>query len=126
VTTTEEPKLSRFLERRQLSHYQRRRQRLLRAAVRKAGCWRCHLCGLILLPEKATLDHVIPDSEGGKYSSENLRLACKKCNNERRTEPVHLYKMRKLLETMFPCVAGRRRERIANFTGFHWAGQKNE
>lgn len=30
-----------------------------------------------------TLDHVIPDSQGGKFLFRNLILSCEKCNNRR-------------------------------------------
>ena len=43
------------------------------------------------LPEDmATIEHVIPLSEGGlKYHESNFACACPKCNNKRKTLPVH-------------------------------------
>lgn len=34
-------------------------------------------------PSDATLDHIIPFSEGGSFTSENLVLSCKECNEQR-------------------------------------------
>ena len=55
---------------------------------------RCVYCGVKTLrlrrglhrsPDRATLDHVIPKSQGGRLIRENLVLACQACNNERGT-----------------------------------------
>lgn len=58
--------------------------------LRDGGC--CVYCGtrtrrlqkgLSRAPDLATLDHVVPRSQGGPLSRENLVLACQACNNER-------------------------------------------
>lgn len=49
---------------------------------------RCHLCGLPVLPEDATRDHVIPRSLGGPDSGENIKLAHGSCNGARGDIPV--------------------------------------
>lgn len=56
----------------------------------------CWICGLKLdrrnrnefSPGYITFDHVIPRALGGIDSIENIRLAHKKCNNERGNDPV--------------------------------------
>jgi hypothetical protein len=46
---------------------------------------RCWICGESVLfdPSEMTFDHVVPHSEGGATSIANLKLAHRKCNNER-------------------------------------------
>jgi 5-methylcytosine-specific restriction endonuclease McrA len=53
---------------------------------------RCTYCGIETRPRRrglhgaadlATLDHVVPRSEGGRLIEENLVLACQSCNNAR-------------------------------------------
>ncbi len=39
--------------------------------------------GLSRSPGLATLDHVVPRSQGGPLNSANLVLACQACNNQR-------------------------------------------
>ena len=42
----------------------------------------CHYCGAELSYKRATLDHLTPRSKGGKNIG-NLKLACRKCNQEK-------------------------------------------
>lgn len=44
---------------------------------------RCWWCQCDLPAEKLTLDHLRPKSRGGSNSLENLRLACRPCNQSR-------------------------------------------
>ncbi len=39
--------------------------------------------GLSRSPNLATLDHVLPRSQGGPLNAANLVLACQSCNNQR-------------------------------------------
>lgn len=55
----------------------------------------CPLCGCLMTLKGnrnaanfATLDHIIPKSEGGTNNIENLRLVCRICNNKRGSEPI--------------------------------------
>lgn len=43
----------------------------------------CQYCGVNLTVSTGTLDHVIPKSRGGKWSWDNLVLACTKCNQHK-------------------------------------------
>lgn len=62
-------------------------------AVHRRDKWTCHLCGeecaefsLIGQPENpnlASLDHIVPRSEGGGNYPSNLRTACISCNKSR-------------------------------------------
>jgi len=45
----------------------------------------CHLCGEFVHPTEASRDHVRPRSKGGKTTWDNLKLAHKSCNSQRRT-----------------------------------------
>ncbi|QKQ77901.1 HNH endonuclease [Nostoc sp. TCL240-02] len=45
--------------------------------------YQCFWCGCDLAPETLTIDHLIPLSKGGSNKLNNLRTACKGCNNKR-------------------------------------------
>ncbi len=40
----------------------------------------CQYCGKVGTPNELTLDHILPQSRGGKSVWENLVTCCKKCN----------------------------------------------
>jgi hypothetical protein len=53
----------------------------------------CRWCGKKLTKRTATLEHVVPLSQGGADNESNWDLACKECNNERGDsglDPKHL------------------------------------
>jgi len=62
-----------------------RRHRTLVALYERDGGW-CRLCGLAVDRRaddplwRATIDHIIPKSKGGKDALENLQLAHAECN----------------------------------------------
>lgn len=84
---------------------------------------RCHLCGegfASLAPThsekdfkavqkwklmRPTVDHIIPESEGGTYERENIRLAHNTCNSRRGNKPLLYYRMFKLFEIKYPFFA---------------------
>jgi hypothetical protein len=43
--------------------------------------WLCQYCGEKLTPKNATIDHYIPQSDGGKHNRDNLRTCCLVCNS---------------------------------------------
>jgi hypothetical protein len=49
----------------------------------------CFWCGKELQMDKATLEHIVPESEGGETSFENTTIACAKCNNNRGTMGIN-------------------------------------
>lgn len=51
----------------------------------------CHLCHQSVSLKQASRDHVIPRSNGGPNAADNLRLAHKKCNQQRGTMRVATY-----------------------------------
>lgn len=48
-------------------------------------CWCGEDCNQFTVdePYSATIEHLIPKSKGGTWELENLRIACKKCNQAR-------------------------------------------
>lgn len=48
----------------------------------------CYWCNVPMNYSQATLEHLIPKSQGGKLEKENIRLACRECNQQRKTLPA--------------------------------------
>lgn len=46
----------------------------------------CHWCGRPMHSREATIDHVLPLSNGGTNDHENMVLACGSCNAQRNRE----------------------------------------
>lgn len=77
---------------------QRRRQLLIRLGregalfslreIAERDGWTCHLCGLPVDEAAASMDHLVPLSEGGPHSRENVKLAHHLCNSVRGTLPL--------------------------------------
>lgn len=54
---------------------------------------KCAYCGAMLSLEKATVDHILPMSKGGRTRWENVTIACSECNfkkNDRTPEQAGL------------------------------------
>lgn len=43
--------------------------------------WFCHYCGDKVTDKNATLDHLNPQSKGGKHNKDNLKTCCLVCNS---------------------------------------------
>lgn len=56
---------------------------LCRANVLARDNFECQYCGVELLSREATLDHVVPRSQGGKTSWINIVCACSSCNRKK-------------------------------------------
>ena len=61
-----------------------------RLAIYERDLWTCQLCLDPVIPDlpvshiwAATLDHIVPQSQGGLHGAENLRLAHRWCNSVR-------------------------------------------
>lgn len=60
---------------------------------------KCGYCGrpvyikhhLSMDDDRATIDHVIPISRGGTHAQDNLRLACRKCNEAKGNMPPWMF-----------------------------------
>lgn len=61
--------------------------------AQRDGGWSCKYCGLDLVPsydnhdplapDTACIDHVFPESRGGKTKLDNLVLCCRSCNSSK-------------------------------------------
>lgn len=67
--------------------------RQYRGIIGREQRWRCIWCGVKIddtaphgHPNKATIEHIRPRSEGGRSTRENLAVACLKCNTNRRSQ----------------------------------------
>ncbi len=65
---------------------------MARNAIYERDNWTCQLCFMrlsleahYLSPTAPTLDHIQPRAHGGPDDESNLRLACRDCNNKRKT-----------------------------------------
>jgi 5-methylcytosine-specific restriction endonuclease McrA len=56
----------------------------------------CVWCGREVWPRDRTADHLLPRSRGGRGGYENLVLACRPCNRNRRSQAVASYVRAKL------------------------------
>ena len=56
---------------------------LCRSNILARDNFQCQYCSVDLTSREATLDHVIPRSQGGRTSWENLVCACSACNRKK-------------------------------------------
>lgn len=65
------------------------REKIYRTIARqlhgKVPCW---VCGEHVLPAAATLEHILPLSEGGNSHAENLAISHEVCNGQRHARGV--------------------------------------
>ncbi|MBI4460090.1 MAG: HNH endonuclease [Acidobacteria bacterium] len=74
------PSVIRLLEYRRIPHQARA---LSRKNILIRDHHTCQFCGSVVVASELTLDHVIPRSQGGKSSWENLVACCYACNNRK-------------------------------------------
>ncbi len=74
------PSVIRLLEYRRIPHQARA---LSRKNILIRDRHTCQFCGRILPAAELTLDHVIPRSQGGRSTWENLVACCHRCNNRK-------------------------------------------
>lgn len=66
-----------------LTEYQKpkRSARLSKKNIYLRDNYKCQYCGIRVTEKTASIDHVIPQSKGGKGSWDNLSTSCRKCNS---------------------------------------------
>lgn len=69
-----------------------RRRHKLRGLHAWRQRFRCFYCDKYTPGPQRTLEHLIPQSQGGDDSKENTAMACKDCNNRRHGTPVEEHK----------------------------------
>jgi hypothetical protein len=62
------------------------RERIKRETIFERDGWICGICGEVVKPEDATLDHIVPVALGGAHTAANLRLAHAMCNSRRQAD----------------------------------------
>lgn len=62
--------------------------------------WRCQLCGCKVIPSastyipnRATLDHIVPLSRGGTHTYANVQTACNLCNSKKSAKTVGQFRL---------------------------------
>jgi len=67
------------------------REKLKAQEMRKSQWWKnnishgiCYYCQAKFLPDKLTMDHVVPLSRGGRSTKGNTVPCCKACNNNKK------------------------------------------
>lgn len=70
--------------------------RIRRRVIERDGYW-CVYCDIDLRDSEIHLDHVIPESQGGPTTYDNLQVTCRKCNTEKGvlTEEEFMNKLRR-------------------------------
>ena len=67
-----------------MSRLSHTRDKIYKTVARQLhGVVPCWVCGRHVLPIAATLEHIIPLSEGGSSHAENLAISHDVCNNQR-------------------------------------------
>lgn len=46
------------------------------------GTCRCYRCGVVLREATLTIDRIVPGCLGGRYTRDNIRPACLRCNSQ--------------------------------------------
>ena len=72
---------------------------------------RCAYCGKELKKTEATIDHIIPVSQGGETSWENIALSCSKCNCKKDNRNPKQANMPLLITPYNPKRGGNRNEK---------------
>lgn len=68
-----------------------RKRKLRDRLYAELTCKVCCYCGTKLTQSQATLEHVVPESQGGRSDDTNCKIACHPCNNERSCEDFNTY-----------------------------------
>jgi 5-methylcytosine-specific restriction endonuclease McrA len=91
-----------------LKDYVQRRHRMpkfRRRVVFMRDDWECQYCGTKVIGKEATIDHVHPQSLGGKNEWKNCVTACKPCNRWKGNKKLEKSGMNLLREPQVPNVS---------------------
>lgn len=67
-------------------------ERTIRDFCLKGQQYRCWYCGVLLDDKTANIDHQTPKSKGGDNRMENLVVACRHCNSQKKNKTVEEYR----------------------------------
>lgn len=67
------------------------KKRVKRQTLIKRSGAKCFYCERKIRPAELTLDHVVPKALGGSNRLDNLRLACRPCNQKKADMPPHIF-----------------------------------
>lgn len=70
---------------------ERKRQKRIRDYVINRDGMICCYCDMPLPLEAITMEHIVPDSKRGTYSTTNLTVSCAGCNSRRGNRPFFEY-----------------------------------
>jgi len=74
----------------------RRPPRFRRRALFNRDGWTCQYCGDPVLPKTAEVEHIMPESRGGRRTWTNCVTACRSCNKKKRNRTPEEADMRLL------------------------------
>lgn len=63
---------------------------------------RCQYCNQVIARQKATYDHVLPRSQGGKTKWDNIVISCLTCNQKKRNRTPEQAGMKLLTDPVHP------------------------
>lgn len=72
------------------SHGRKRDKRIKQAVIDRDGTICCY-CDRKLLLEEITMEHIVPHSHRGMFNLTNLTVACRDCNNRRKSRNFFKY-----------------------------------
>jgi 5-methylcytosine-specific restriction endonuclease McrA len=64
-------------------------EKFLSLEIYERDDWTCHICGEKVTPESASIDHLIPISQGGAHTRRNVATAHRGCNSRRHVKSIH-------------------------------------
>jgi hypothetical protein len=76
-------------------------EKINRADIIQRDKGTCYLCGDTPTGRNLTLDHVVPIVRGGLHCSDNLRVACRKCNSNKSSMTIEELAQRKMVLCLY-------------------------
>lgn len=62
------------------------------AAIAKRDGYVCHICGLPVSEDELSFDHVIPLAKSGSHTTDNIKVAHKRCNSRKKDKIINIQK----------------------------------